>query len=46
MGRRKRPLPLVAVGQGLLHSQQRVEAKVEEAHISKEVRPVASDDET
>ena len=46
MGRRNRPLPLVAVGQGLSHSQQRVEAKVKEAHISEEVRPIASDDET
>ena len=46
MGKRKRPLPLVTVGQGLSHSQQRVEAKVEEAHISKDVRLVASDDET
>ena len=46
MGRRKRPLPLVAVGQGLSHSQQRVEAKVKEAHISEEVRPIASDDDT
>ena len=46
MGRRNRPLPLVAVGQGLSHSQQRVEAKVKEAHISEEVRPIASDDDT
>ena len=44
--RRKCPLPLIAVGQGSSHSRQRVEAEVEEAHISKEARPVANDDET
>jgi len=43
---RKRQLPLVYIGQGSSHSRQRVEAADEEAHISEEARPVASDDET
>ena len=46
MRMRKCPLPLVAVGQESSHSLQRVEAEVEEAHISKETRLVANDDET
>ena len=39
-------MPLVYIGQGSSHSRQRVEVADEEAHISKEARPVASDDET
>ena len=42
---RKCQLPLVYVGQGSSHSQQRVEVADEEAHISEEARPVASDNE-
>ena len=42
---RKRRLPLVEVGQGLSHSWQRVKEEMEEAHISEEARPIASDDE-
>ncbi|KAL0010168.1 hypothetical protein SO802_005276 [Lithocarpus litseifolius] len=41
---RKHQLPFVYVGQGSSHSRQRVEAADEEAHISEEARPVASDD--
>ena len=43
---RKCQLQLVYVGQGSSHSRQQVEVADEEAHISKDARPVASDDET
>ena len=36
---------LVYVGEGSSHGRQRVEAQDEEAHISQEARPVASDDD-
>ncbi|XP_050264207.1 uncharacterized protein LOC126708456 [Quercus robur] len=42
---RKRQLRLVYIGQGSSHSQQRVEAADEEAHISEDARSVASDDD-
>ncbi|KAL0008601.1 hypothetical protein SO802_010103 [Lithocarpus litseifolius] len=42
---RKRQLPFVYVWQGLSHSRQGVEVADEEAHISEEARPVASDDD-
>ena len=35
---------LVYVGEGSSHSRQRVEAVNEEAHISEDARPVASED--
>ena len=35
---------LVYVGEGSSHSQQQVEAANEEAHISEDARPVASED--
>ena len=41
---RKRQLRLVYVGEGSSHSRQRVEAAAEEAHISEDARPVASED--
>ena len=41
---RKRQLQLVYVGEGSSHSRQRVEAADEEAHISEDARPVASED--
>ena len=41
---RKRQLRLVYVGEGSSHSRQRVEAVVEESHISEDARPVASED--
>ena len=37
-------MQLVYVGQGSSHSRQWVEAADEEAHISKDARPVASED--
>nr|POE87679.1 hypothetical protein CFP56_56217 [Quercus suber] len=43
---RKRQLSLVYIRQGSSHSQQRVKAADEEAHISKEATTVASDNET
>nr|POE95710.1 hypothetical protein CFP56_40722 [Quercus suber] len=44
---RKRQLRLVYVGEGSSHTRQRVEATDDQqAHISEEARPVASDDET
>ena len=45
MGKRKRQLTLVYVGEGSSHGRQRVEAQEEEAHISQEARPIASDDD-
>ena len=39
-------MPLVEVGQRLSYSPQRVEEEMESALISKEARPIASDDET
>ena len=45
MGKRKWQLPLVYVGEGLSHGQQRVKTQDEEAHISQEARPFASDDD-
>ena len=46
MGKRKWQLTsLVYVGERLSHGQQKVEAQEEEAHISQEVRPIASDDD-
>ena len=42
---RKHQLRLVYVGQRLSHSRQRVEATDEEAHISEDAIPVASDDD-
>ena len=45
MGKRKRQLPLVYVGEGSSHGRQRVEAQDDEAHISQAARPVASDDD-
>ena len=44
MGKRKRQLMLVYVGEGSSHGWQRVEAQDEEAHISQEARLAASDD--
>ena len=41
---RKRQLRLVYVGEGSSHSRQWVEAANEEAHISEDARPVASED--
>ena len=35
---------VVYVGKGSLHSRQRVEAADEEAHISKDARPMACED--
>ena len=43
---RKRQLRLVYVGQGSLHSRQRVEAADKEAHIFEDARPMTSEDET
>nr|POE89145.1 hypothetical protein CFP56_74746 [Quercus suber] len=43
---RKRQLCLVYVGEGSSYARQRVEAANEEAHISEDARPMASDDET
>ena len=46
MGKRKRQLTsFVYVGEGSSHGRQRVEAQEEEAHISQEARPIASDDD-
>ena len=45
MGKRKRQLTLVYVGEGSSHGQQRVEAQEEEVHISQEARPITSDDD-
>ena len=45
MGKRKRQLTLVYVGEGSSHGRQRVEAQEEEAHISQEARPIAFDDD-
>nr|POF03249.1 hypothetical protein CFP56_55586 [Quercus suber] len=45
MGKRKRQLALVYVGKGSSHGRQRVEAQDEEAHISQEARPIASDND-